>query len=126
MSNTGKPLPRHDGRVARLACWPRFPRPAALTAINWGQAPRASTALVATRPAGITGRHFMPSRERDVRATERPLVATIGVAVRVRASLFPRVLDVRKLVELDVVELAVHLLDLADVDGLHDVSRFRI
>src|SRR5512139_814409 len=37
-----------------------------------------------------------------------------------------RVLDVRDGGELDVVELAAHLIDLADVDVLHDVARVRV
>src|SRR5437660_12718498 len=36
------------------------------------------------------------------------------------------ILDVRVLVELDVVEQAVHLCDAPDINGLHDVARFGI
>src|SRR5439155_12210033 len=45
---------------------------------------------------------------------------------RYTRALFPRVFDVGKLVELDVIENAVDLLDAADVNRLHDVARVGI
>src|SRR5213079_3340725 len=43
-----------------------------------------------------------------------------------KPTLLPWILDVRKLVELDVVENAVDLFDAPDVNRLHDVARLGI
>src|SRR6476660_2157133 len=52
-----------------------------------------------------------------------PMTLPITAARERRPALLARVLDVGDLVELDVGELAVLLLDLADVHGLRDVAR---
>src|SRR5579884_1882146 len=51
---------------------------------------------------------------------------TTQQAERKSLRLVSRILDVRHGVDVDVAQLVADLLDLADVDGLHDVAGLRI
>src|SRR6266542_1048186 len=66
-------------------------------------------------------------RRRREWSCESPGSVDVESGARAARSAIPlllaRVLDVGNLVELDVLQLAADLLDLADVDGLHDVAR---
>src|SRR5689334_2742161 len=68
------------------------------------------------RPAGPA-----PTIATCVRAGNGLCIARLG-----RSGLLARILDRVELVELDVPQLAIALLDLAQVDRLHDVARLGI
>src|SRR5712692_5860294 len=61
------------------------------------------------------------------KTTPMKLVIMLRPAGRMNSALgFAGILLIGKLVELDVIQSAARLLDLADVHRLHDVARFRV
>src|SRR6185369_6056294 len=68
----------------------------------------------------------MPSNRTVMDAPSRGRPVPWGQPPRKSGLLLARVLEVRNMVELDVLQLAADALDLADVDVLHDVACGRI
>src|SRR5579871_2062361 len=86
---------------------------------SWPGLSRPSTSFSVIRKQDVDGRH---KAGHDGRVWDaRPGMTRAASLLRLA-----EILDVREGLEFDVVKLAVDLLDLPDIDVLHDVAGFRI
>src|SRR5215471_2701104 len=110
------PVPHPRSRTERARSMPIASKYSRIIWENFGCLPRASSR--ATSTSSVASSSWSVIRYTSTVVT--------GCFARVASSLLPWIFHVGILIELDVVEQAVDLLDLADVDGLHDVPRLRV
>src|SRR5579885_2691386 len=106
---------------SRLGCAAR-PGPTAAM-----RPPLIATSAPPSRPlAGSITRQLVRTRSNAPPFLPGDPSIAIAPALLGRVRLFPRVFEVRDRVELDILDLAVHLLRPPDVHVLDDVARLRI